>query len=359
MNMTSPVSAVIEIGGVNIDDVRAAAVFDAYVDAHPDGTAFHLTRWGRAIARAMRHRPHYLAARRGDRLVGVLPLIFVRSPLFGNALISNAFAVQGGPLADDADVRAALDDAGWALAQRLGVTALEYRCPMADTAGPGWVAKENVYAGFKRPLGASSDDNLKAIPRKQRAEVRRSLEFDLDVRIARDDSARAAHFSVYATSVRNLGTPVFSPRLFAELLDAYGENADILTVSHAGRPIASVLSLYYKGVVLPYYGGGTEDARRWRGNDHMYWMLMEHARARGCVSFDFGRSKFGTGAFAFKKNWGFTPEPLTYGYRLGEGRAMPDINPNNPKYRLMTQMWQRMPLWLANRAGPLIARGLG
>jgi FemAB-related protein (PEP-CTERM system-associated) len=327
--------------------------WDDFVRAHRDGTAFHLTAWGRAVERGCGQRPVYLAAERAGALVAVLPLVHTRSPLFGQALISNAFAVYGGPLADDDAAHTALDEAAWAEARRCGIDALEYR--NQRRMRPGWPAKTENYATFRRALGSDAEANMKAIPRKQRAEVRRSLEFGLETRIG----DRAAHYAVYAESVRNLGTPVFPRALFDALLDLYGDDADVLTVCKDGRPLASVLSLYFRGEVLPYYGGGTGEARRFRANDHMYWQLMEHARARGCTSFDFGRSKTGSGAFAFKKNWGFEPEPLVYEFRLADGAHLPEINPLNPKYRLMVAAWQRMPLWLANRIGPMIARGIG
>ncbi len=91
----------------------------------------------------------------------------------------------------------------------------------------------------------------------------------------------------------------------------------------------------------------------------MYYSLMLHARKRGGRRFDFGRSKFGTGAFAFKKNWGFEPQPLAYAVRTADGQAPRQINPLNPKYRLQIALWQRLPLAVANRIGPWIARGLG
>jgi len=330
---------------------------DAFVRAAPEGTAFHLSAWGRAIAKGVGQRPHYLVAECAGALVGVLPLTHVTSRLFGNALISNAFAVNGGPLADSPAAHAALDAAAWSLAERLGAPALEYR--HRTRLRPDWVAKADTYVTFRRALDPDADKNLKAIPRKQRAEVRRSLDLGLETRVASDARALAEHFGVYSESVRNLGTPVFPKRLFESLVEFFGPDADILTVSKDGAPVASVLSIYFRDEVLPYYGGGTHAARGLRANDHMYWMLMEHARARGCTSFDFGRSKPGTGAFSFKKNWGFEPSPLVYEYRLAPGHAMPDVNPLNPKYRLMTETWSRLPLWLANRAGPLLSRGLG
>ncbi|MGK2285191.1 FemAB family XrtA/PEP-CTERM system-associated protein [Pedomonas sp. V897] len=343
----------VQVDLIDIWDQRAAEGWNAYVRAHAGGTPFHLTHWGRAIQGAYGYETPYLRARRGQDIAGVLPLTHVRSALFGKSFISNAFAVYGGPLAEDAEAHAALDAAAWSLAQKAGVPTLEYR--NRQRLRPDWPAKAETYVTFRRPLYEREDDNLKAIPRKQRAEVRRSLTFDLETLVDRNVDR---HFAVYAESVRNLGTPVFPKRWFAAILDAFGEDADILTVAKDGRPLSSVLSLYFNGEVAPYYGGGVADARTWRANDHMYWKLMLHAAARGCTLFDFGRSKVGTGAAAFKKNWGFEPEPLVYEYRLADGHTMPDLNPLNPKYRLMTEVWSRLPLPVANTFGPLIARGL-
>ncbi len=341
---------------LDLSDAQACAAQDAWVRARPEGTPFHLTAWGRAVQRGAGHRPHYLVAHRGAEIAGVLPLASAHSPVFGRSLASNTLAVYGGPLADDAATHDALDAAAWDHAGTLGVRVLEYR--NQARLRPEWPAKSDVYATFKRPLGASEDENLKAIPRKQRAEVRKSLENGLETRIGRGKADLSDHFGVYGTSVRNLGTPVFPPGLFAAILDAFGEDADILTVYKDEQPLASVLSLYHNGEVLPYYGGGVPQARTWRANDHMYWQLMEHARRRGCNSFDFGRSKYGTGPFAFKKNWGFEPAALHYEFRLAEGESIPDLSPNNPKYKAMIAVWTKLPVWLANRVGPLVSRGL-
>jgi FemAB-related protein (PEP-CTERM system-associated) len=337
-----------------LDTPQDRALWDAFVRDHPQATAFHLSAWGRAIEKTFGHKAYYLAAVRGQDMLGILPLIHVKSRLFGQSLVSNAFAVYGGPLAVSDDAHAVLDGAAWGLAEKFGIKVLEYR--NQQRLRPDWVSKSETYATFKRGLTASSEDNLKAIPRKQRAEVRKSLDKNLDVLIDRD---AARHFAVYAESVRNLGTPVFPKSLFCNLLEAYGEEANVLTVMHDGKPVSSVLSLYFRDEVLPYYGGGVEQARELRGNDHMYWMLMEHAKERGCTSFDFGRSKYGTGAFSFKKNWGFEAAPLHYEFKLAAGGEMPDINPLNPKYKAMVAIWQRLPLPLANIMGPLVSRALG
>jgi FemAB-related protein (PEP-CTERM system-associated) len=339
MNAFAPLAATRTAG----PDDRAAIL--AFVEGHPDASPFHLPAWGEAVAKGCGHDSLTLIAERGGRIVGLLPLTVLRSRLFGSALVSSAFAVGGGVLGEGAD---ALADAAWDIARERGIPSVELR------GGPvpaGWQRREGLYFGFARELPQGEEAILKAVPRKQRAEVRRALGFGLDVEIGRDLDT---HYRVYAESVRNLGTPVFPRALFEAALD--GLDADIVTIRGAGgKPLASVLSFYFNGIVYPYWGGGTREARAARANELMYFALMRHAAARGCTRFDFGRSKAGTGAFAFKKNWGFEPRPLVYAVR-GAGR---ETNPLSPRYRVQVALWKKLPLWAANRLGPPIARGLG
>ncbi|QKS00023.1 FemAB family PEP-CTERM system-associated protein [Sphingomonas sp. CL5.1] len=320
------------------------AAITAFVRAQPDATPFHLPAWSRAVERGCGQRARYLAAERGGAIVGVLPLTEMRSPLFGNALVSAGFAVDGGVLGEESEALVAA-------AQAFGLPSIELR---GGPAPAGWVVDDTTYLGFVRPLAADDEAELKAIPRKQRAEVRKALADDLEVATGGAECG-AEHYAVYAESVRNLGTPVFPRALFRAVLETM--DADVLTVRHKGRAVASVLSLYFNGAVYPYWGGGTAAARELRANDRMYFALMAHARARGCAHFDFGRSKAGTGAAAFKKNWGFEGRPLAYA-RWSEGAAR-EVNPLNPKYALMVRTWRRLPLPVANLIGPWISRGLG
>jgi len=354
-----PASLPATIRAADLGDAAECGRLDAFVRGHANGTPFHLTAWGLGVAEGCGQKAHALLAERTDgTIAGVVPLTQVSSPLFGKALVSAGFAVGGGILAADDAVAAKLAEASWALAQRLGCPSVELRGG-GRVADPRWHYKEDAHAGFVRPLAADSEAELLAIPRKQRAEVRRALGFDLSVEIGTGKRDRAAHYAVYAESVRNLGTPVFPRALFDAVLDRFGRDADILTVRQEGKAIASVLSLYFNGTVLPYWGGGTPGARIWRANDLMYYALMNHARERGCTTFDFGRSKLGTGAFAFKKNWGFTPQPLGYATRTADGTAPREINPLDPRYARKIEMWRKLPLWLANAIGPMISRGLG
>jgi FemAB-related protein (PEP-CTERM system-associated) len=329
------------------DDDAAIA---AYVVAHPAATVFHRLEWGRAVAQGCGQKAHVLIA--CDAIRGILPLTEIHSPLFGRALASSGFGVGGGILCDDEATGEALAAEAFALAVRLSCPGVELR---GGYLPKGWTRDEATYLGFIRDLAADDGAELLQIPRKQRAEVRRALGFDLTT----DIGDRDAHYHVYATSVRNLGTPVFPRAMFDAVLDAFGADADVLTVRKNGEPLSSVLSLYHRGTVMPYWGGGTGSARTWRANDMMYFALMQHARARGCTRFDFGRSKSGTGAAAFKHNWGFEGEPLIYASKTAGGAGKRNVNPLDPKYSLQIKLWSKLPLAVANRLGPMIARGLG
>jgi FemAB-related protein (PEP-CTERM system-associated) len=252
----------------------------------------------------------------------------------------------------------ALAASAWALAEKLGCPSLELRGGPAP--GAGWVVDDTTYLGFSRDLAADDEAELLAIPRKQRAEVRKSLDTDLQVTIGNWPNDLAMHYAVFSESVRNLGTPVFPANLFREVARELGDHADIVTVSHRGTPHASVFSVYLNGTVYPFWGGGTREARALKANDRLYYELMRHARVnKGCTRYDFGRSKAGTGVAAFKKNWGFEGVQLRYAKRVAPGESPREMNPMSPKYRLQVAVWKRLPLWLANAMGPVIAKGLG
>jgi FemAB-related protein (PEP-CTERM system-associated) len=340
-------------------DAAAEPAWDAFVAAHPEATFFHRAGWRRVIEAAFGHRTHYLLAERDGAITGVLPLVQVRSLLFGNTLISVPFCVYGGPLAADRESFLRLVEAAAALLRRSRATALEFRplAPLPDGwLDDAWATRDDLYVTFRKPIAADDDANLKAIPRKQRAVVRKGIEGGLVAGAGQD--VDVLH-RIYAESVRNLGTPVFSRRYFRLLAETFRDSMDVVTVRHGDDAVAAVMNFYWRDEVLPYYGGGTAAARQCHANDFMYWEVMRRAAGRGCRLFDYGRSKQGTGAFAFKKNWGFAPQPLAYRFLLAPGAAVPDHNPLNPKYRLFIAAWQRLPLPVANLIGPLVVRGVG
>jgi FemAB-related protein (PEP-CTERM system-associated) len=329
--------------------------WDSFVAAAPDATLFHGLAWQRAVTTSLGHEAHHLCAWRGDRLAGVLPLIHVRSRLFGNALFSAAFGVYGGILAADDEAALALALEAARLGDRLGVDYVELR-HIAETR-LGWVTKSDLYVTFCRTLAASSEANLKSIPRKKRADLRKAIDNkQLAVEVGVDLDT---FYRIYSESVRNLGTPVMPRRFYAAILAELGAAAELSAVRGPDGHVAALMTFYFRDRVMPYYGGATPAARPLHAYDLLYWSQMERAVARGTPVYDFGRSKRGTGSFDYKTYWGFAPEPLHYAFHLGRKRELPDVNPLNPKYRLMIETWRRLPLAIANTAGPFIARQIG
>jgi FemAB-related protein (PEP-CTERM system-associated) len=353
MSRDGPISATPAIAVSLLADGQESQ-WDAFVRAAPDATFCHLSGWKPVIERVFRHRTHYLMARRGDAVVGVLPLAHVRSLLFGNSLISTAFCMYGGPVAAEPAARVALEDRAAEISERVGAEYLEFRS--REPSHPDWLQKRDVYATFRKEIQPEVEANLKAVPRKQRAMIRKGIALGLRSEI--DADVERLH-RIYAESVRNLGTPVFPKSLFRALKTQFGDACDIVTVMHGDEAVASVMNFYFREEVLPYYGGGTQRARAVAANDFMYWEVMRRACERGFRLFDFGRSKLGTGAYAFKKNWGFAAQPIVHEYQLKPGAAIPDINPLNPKYRLFIAAWKKLPLAVANVVGPLLALDLG
>jgi len=330
-----------------------AARIEGFVAAM-SGSVFHRPAWLRAVEQGTGQRARGLVAEKGGAIAGWLPLSEVHSPVFGRMLASSGFAVEGGVLTERPATATALARAAEEYAARLSCTTIELR---GGPAPADWTTRGDSHCGFVAPILRDDEAQLLAIPRKQRAEVRKGLENDFEIVIGIGSRERAEHHAVYAESVRNLGTPVFPRSLFDAVLDEL--DADILTVRHRGEPVASVLSLYHGDAVLPYWGGGTHAARALRANDRMYFELMRHARQQGCERFDFGRSKTASGAWHFKKNWGFAPEPLGYSSWTAPGAERRDADPTSKRHARRIALWRQLPLPLANRLGPAIARGLG
>jgi FemAB-related protein (PEP-CTERM system-associated) len=331
------------------------ADWERFVVMCPAATFFHQLGWKRVIERSFGYRTYYLYAERDGVIEGILPLVHLKTALFGNALVSLAFGVYGGPAATRAPAAEALDQAARALADRLNVSHLEYR-HIEPHRYPGAIEKSDLYVTFRKAIDPDLEKNLLAIPRKQRAMVRKAQK--LELRSVVDSNCARLH-KIYSESVRNLGTPVFSRRYFEELKREFSDACEVLVITYRGEPVSAVMSFYFRDEVLPYYGGGTALAREVAGNDFMYWEVMRRACERGYRVFDFGRSKQGTGAFDFKKHWGFPAQPLAYQYIMRRGDRPPEVNPLNPKYRFFIEAWKMLPLPIANLLGPAISRQLG
>jgi FemAB-related protein (PEP-CTERM system-associated) len=328
--------------------------WDDFVMSCPSATFFHRAGWQVIIQEVFHHATFFLYVERNGVIQGVLPLAQVKSLLFGNALVALPFAVYGGVAANTDEAADALEQEAESIAVKLGVQHLEFR--NVKQRHEDW-PRQDLYVSFRKAILPEIEANLLAIPRKQRAMVRKGINSGL---ISELDADVNRFFQLYADNVHRHGTPAMPKRYFAKLLQVFGKDCEVLIVSSADQRILSgVLSFYFRDEVLPYYAGDFPAARETAANDFKYWELMRRSCERGIKMFDYGRSKKGTGSYSFKTNWGFEPQPLCYEYRLYKRDAIPQNNPSNAKYKLFIEAWRRMPIWLANRIGPHIIRNLG
>jgi len=327
--------------------------WDAYVYAHPDATFFHRAGWKQVIEKSFGHRTYFYFVEQGGVITGVLPLAEIKSRLFGHSLTSLPFCAYGGIVADNEAAFHALDEAARALAQSINVDVLEYRALKPLHAN--WPTKD-LYVTFRKPIEPEVERNMNAIPRKQRAMVRKGIKAGL---VSEQDDDVERFYKVFSDNVHRQGTPVLSKRYFQILRDVFGPDCSVLSVEKDGKVVSSVMSFHFRNEILPYYAGDMPEARDLAANDFKYWELMRRSCEAGYTLFDYGRSKVGTGPYHFKKNWGFEPQPLYYENFLVKAKEVPEVNPLNPKYRLFIAAWKRLPLPVANLLGPLIVKNLG
>jgi FemAB-related protein (PEP-CTERM system-associated) len=334
--------------------------WDDYVMSHPDGTIFHLTQWVRVVQESFGHPSCHLLAEEPPknggrpRIVGVLPLVRIKSRLFGDSLVSVPFAELGGPVADSEQIAVTLLARAGEMARELGVDYVELK----NAQGLADLPTKNLYVNFSKAMDPEPEANLHAIPRKSRAVVRKAISSGL--------TSESGHhllptfYELMARSYHNLGTPIFPKNFFTKFLQVFGDKSDLLVVrSPQGQPIAGVLSFFFKDRVMPYYAGSLFEARALGPNDFMYWELMRRGCQAGYRVFDYGRSKVDTGSYSFKKHWGFEPKPLAYQYLLVGQKEMPNLSPTNPKYQRKIEMWRKMPFGLTKVLGPPLAKYLG
>lgn len=327
--------------------------WDAFVRSTPGGSPFHLLAWKRVVESTFGHRPHYLIAERAGGLEGVLPLFEVRGLFGGRGLVSVPYGVYGGICASSTAAREALVEGARQLAVRTKADYVELRHRIGQEVD---LPTKSLYVTFSRPIAPTEEENLSAIPRKQRRMTRQGAKHGLRADFGMHHLDR--FYDIYAHSVQSLGSPVFPRRLFHAIRQEFGKECVLLTIWKDSTPISGVLTILFEDQALPYYGGARPEALALGVNDFMYWELLCHAAKAGYRCFDFGRSREGTGAYNFKRHWGFEPVPLPYQYVLLKGGRMPDLSPSNPKMRLAVKAWKRIPLSLSKLVGPALTKYL-
>lgn len=332
--------------------------WDAFVQASAPATFCHWSGWGRVIERVWHHEPHHLLAESKGEISGILPLFHVKSRLFGSMLVSSPNAVYGGVVANNEEERQALLAEAKRLAGQLRVDYLELRhTTEVPSRTDSELQRKDLYFTFEHAISTDEDALMKTFPRDIRTMIRKGSKNGLTAQLGREELLDE-FYEVYATSLRNLGTPVFPKRLFAEFLREFPKQSDILMIRQGEKVAGSVLSFYFRDTVMPYYAGAYTDFYRAGINNFMYWELMRSAAARGYSRFDFGRSKISTGAYEFKRGWGMEAKALPYQFYLVRQQEMPNLNPTNPKFELMIKLWKQLPLGVTKMVGPMIVKNL-
>jgi FemAB-related protein (PEP-CTERM system-associated) len=337
---------------LTIDTWSDAAAWDRYVDRHPDASGYHLWDWRRVFAGVFGHETPYLAATRHDALVGVLPLVAFQSAIFGRFLVSLPFVNYGGVLADDQAIAVALVEHAGSLARRMRARHVElsHRERRFENLTP----KQHKVA-MVRALPPTADELWTTLDRKVRNQVRKAEKSGLTAVIGGAELL-PEFYAVFARNMRDLGTPVYSPRLFATVCEVFPDRAATVVVRHEQRPVAAAVTWRWRQRVEVPWASSLREFNSLAPNNQLYWTILQRAIAVGAAELDFGRSTPNEGTYHFKKQWGAEPSALYWEYDVVAGRGLPDQSPKNPKFGLAIKLWQRLPVPIANVLGPPIVR---
>ncbi|HKS56636.1 MAG TPA: FemAB family XrtA/PEP-CTERM system-associated protein [Steroidobacteraceae bacterium] len=338
----------------SVDD-QCATQWNDYVARRAAASIYHRYEWRRLIAAVFRHDTHYFIARDGaGAICGLVPLVRLRSLLFGDFLVSMPYFNYGGIVSDDESAACALREHVAEFARSLGVSHVELR--HSEPVCPDWPARtDKVSMRLDLPPSAGALD--RQLGSKVRAQIKRPVREGATC-VHGHAELLADFYAVFARNMRDLGTPVYSRALFASVLQALGDQARVFIVRWRGAPVAAALVIGDRGRLEIPWASSLREANAIGVNMLLYWNVLEYACERQYASFDFGRSTVDAGTYRFKKQWGAQPTQLHWHYWLRAGGEPPVLNPSNPKYRLAIAAWQRLPLAVANRIGPLLVRNL-
>jgi FemAB-related protein (PEP-CTERM system-associated) len=329
-----------------------AGAWEAYVDARGDAAGYHSWRWRTVFSDAFGHEPVYLIAREGGVITGVLPMVQIKSVIFGRTLTSLPFLNYGGVMADAPEIGRALIEAAREEARERRCSHVEMRHVAAQF--PDLPCKQHKVS-MQLPLGPSS--TFDGLDRKVRNQIRKAEKSGLVVE--RGGAELVGDFyTVFATNMRDLGTPVYSRRLFEEVLRVFPDRAQIHVVRLNGLPIAAGFTYRTATMVQLPWASSLRSYNTLCPNVLLYWDAIQFAQQSGAGVFDMGRSTPNEGTFKFKAQWGAEPVPLHWEYQLLTPGELPNVSPANPKYQFAIALWQKLPLAVTTRVGPMIVRAI-
>ncbi len=336
------------------DDHADGQEWDDFVSRQSDSTPCHLFGWRDVMEDVLGHEPVYRLVRdERDRLVGVLPLVHVRAAPLGSYLISMPFINHGGPLGDET-TRASLVKEALGEAARRRVDLLELRVDRLLEGTALHVSHRKITVLLDLPDTAEElwESGFGA---KLRSQIRRPMKDAMEPRFGVDELD--AFYDVFSRHMRDLGTPVLPFRYFERVRDTFGDSMEFCTIYHGSTPVAVGFGFVWNGEFELVRASALREFSRSAPNMLLYWALMERMIQRGVRVFNFGRCSPGSGTHRFKRQWGGHDVPLPW-LQWSRGHATAPPSDDRALLRMASAVWQRVPLVLANRVGPLLARRL-
>ena len=330
--------------------------WEDFVQTRPNATAYHQIGWKKVIEQAFGHRTYYLLAEDEQLgVTGILPLVHLKSVMFGNYMVSLPFVNYGGCCSDDPESAARLIQAAVELGQRYGATHIELR---DQTPGEQGVPVKTSKVAMLLELPERAEQLWDAFHPKLRSQIRKPQKEGLIAKVGGKEELDS-FYSVFSTNMRDLGTPVYSKHFFKLMLETFPASTWICTIYNDQQvPLASGFLVEFKGTVEIPWASSLREYSRQSPNMLLYWTALKDSCERGAKVFDFGRSSLGAGTYKFKEQWGALPKQLYWHYWLRDGGPFPELNPNNPKYQRAISVWKKLPLALTTWIGPSIVRNL-
>ncbi|MHB8754226.1 MAG: FemAB family XrtA/PEP-CTERM system-associated protein [Candidatus Acidiferrales bacterium] len=339
---------------MNAGPCENAAAWDAYVEAHPQASNYHRWLWKQVIEETYGHRTFYLAAQEQGEIRGVLPLVEMKSWLWGRFLVSMPFCSYGGVLASDTPARESLLRKAEEIARESRADYIELR--QGDILGNRWQSSTGKVC-MKVALPASPEALFGKLSSRLRNKIRGAEKQGLQAVWGKEELLDE-FYSVFSRNMRNLGTPVYPRRWFENFLRSAESTTQILLVRDGSEPVAATwVTTFREEAELPWIAS-TPEARGKYSTSLLYWKALEWATEKGFRRMDLGRCTPGSGTYRFKTQWLCEEIPLSWNYWLKEGESLPHLRPDNPRLRLAVETWKRLPLGLANWLGPRIVRAI-
>ena len=333
-----------------------AAAWDSYVDRHPEGTLYHKADWAGLIRKTLGQTPRYLKAQDSSgKIVGVLPLVNLKSVVFGNFLVSMPYFNYGGVLADSEEIASALVNASTDIADKLNVSHVQYRCSSECMSEEFPVATHKVNMILDLP--ESQDALGKSIGSKRRSQIKRPIREGVSHKIGGKELVDD-FYEVFCINMRDLGTPVYSKKLFESIFEIFPENTKICVVYWEGKPVSTGFLMHYKDRLEIPWASTVRYANRISVNMYLYWQILSYAIETGFKQFDFGRSTVDAGTYKFKKQWGAQPQQCYWYHYVPKGKDLPDLSPDNESFGLAIKVWQKLPIPITKIIGPHIVKAI-